>query len=100
LENLIAINLFGQAYKFKTESEIESAQRSADLFIKEVERIQKPGTGYLPDITKFTILISAALNLAQQVHDLKKKHAEFVNDLDERSVRLLNTIDDCLKTKA
>jgi hypothetical protein len=94
LENLISIKLFGHVYKFKTQSETVSAQQAADLLVEEVERIHEPVTGYLPDMTKITILISAALNFAQQINDLKKDHSELVKNLNERSARLLNVIDD------
>ena len=94
MENLITIELFGQTYTFKTESEMEKATAVADLLIEEVHRIQKQGLGrQLSEMTHITTLILAALNLANENYDLRLKQSEFLSQLSDRSKSLLHRID-------
>lgn len=94
MENLITIELFGQTYTFKTESEIGKATAIADLLVEEVNRIQKKGIGrQSSEMTHITTLILAALNLAKENYDLKLKHSEFLSQLSDRSINLLHRID-------
>ena len=94
MENLITIKLFGQTYTFKTASDIEKANAIGDLLVQEVNRIQNQSIGrQSPEMTNTTILILAALNLANENYDLKMKHSEFLSRIADRSKNLLNRID-------
>ena len=100
MENLITIELFGQTYTFKTESEMDKAKAVADSLVKEVNRIQKQGPGrQSSEMTKLTIVILAALNLANENYDLKANHSAFVSQIADRSQSLLNRIDQSINQK-
>ena len=94
MENLITIELFGQTYTFKTESEMDKARAVADLLVNEVKRIQEQGPDQQSsEKAKLTILILAALNLANENYDLKQNHSAFVSQIADRSKSLLHRID-------
>ena len=100
MENLITIELFGQTFTFKTESDMAKARIITGSLVKEVKRIQEQGVGRRSsEMTKLTILILAALNLASENYDLKMNHSEVVSQLADRSKNLLDRIDQSVNQK-
>ncbi len=93
MENLITIKLFGQTYTFKTESEISRAKAVADSVVEEVGRVQEQGQHQTCELTKLTIMILAALNLASENYDLKVNRMELLKKMTEKSTRLMQLID-------
>ena len=89
LEQLVKIELFGQQYTFKAESEITQAKEVADFLVEEVNKIesQQPGSA-----NKLTILILAALNIANENIELKKNHSNFLHMMSKRSAGLLSAL--------
>jgi cell division protein ZapA (FtsZ GTPase activity inhibitor) len=85
LEQLLTIELFGQPYTFKTDSDLTKAKEVADILVREVNRVEaqqkKTGTG----ITKNAMLILAALNIAAENLELNKKQADFIENVSQRA---------------
>ncbi|MDJ0830012.1 MAG: cell division protein ZapA [Desulfobacterales bacterium] len=96
MEQLITINLFGQPYTFKTESEFTKAKEVADLLVKEVTRVESQQPGESSGITKQAVLILAALNIANQNIELKQSYSEFMSVLSEKSSNLIHSLDTTL----
>lgn len=96
MEQLITIELFGRSYTFKTESELSEAEKSADLLVKEVAKIEvqlsSESSSVIPDQT---ILILAALNIAGENYKLKREYSDMVQKISEQSARLIHTLDMC-----
>ena len=88
MEELVTIDLFGQSYTFKTDSEVFKAEEVADFFVKEVKKVESRNSVRTLDITKFTILLLAALNIANENFESKKNDLKFSNDIS----RSLNSI--------
>lgn len=98
--NLITIKLFGQTYTFKTESDITRGRAVADLLVEEVARVQEREPNQNCELTKITVMILAALNLANENYDLKVNRSELLNKLIEKSTRLMQLIDTgCVEQK-
>lgn len=93
MENLITINLFEQTYTFKTESEISRAQAVADSVVEEVARVQRKEPHQTSELNKLTIMILAALNLASENYELRADRSELLQEMTERSSRLMELID-------
>jgi cell division protein ZapA (FtsZ GTPase activity inhibitor) len=93
VENLITIDLFGQTYTFKTESEATIAEAVADSLVKEVARIQENISRQPSELTKLTVMILAALNFAKENNELRAEHKEILRKVAERSNSLLRRID-------
>lgn len=94
MEQLITIELFGQPYTFKADTEADTAQEIAVLLAQEVAKVQEKESGQASYIPKLTILILAALNIANQAIQLKKTNGEFARRIDERCSRIERMLDE------
>ena len=94
MEHLVTIELFGQPYTFKADSEAVEAKEVADLLRREVEKIQDQQAGQSTYIPKLTVLIIAALNIANQSMQLKKDYGEFADKMAKRCGVLNRMLDD------
>jgi cell division protein ZapA (FtsZ GTPase activity inhibitor) len=97
LEQVVTIELFGQPYTFKTDTEVAKANEVADLLSREVQKVQDQPTGPSTHIPKLTILILAALNIANNIMQLKKETGDFVDQMAERCEALNRMLDEGLK---
>jgi len=97
LEQIVTIELFGQPYSFKAESEIQTAKAVADLLVKEVDKVQLQQSDQSSTISNLTILILAALNIANENMELKENHSKFSHKICERSTRLIGRLDEIVQ---
>jgi len=93
LEQLVTIELFGQPYTFKTESDVNDAKEVADYLVKEVTKIETQHSSKSPNVTKLATLILAALNIANENMELKSKHSGLLRDISNRSANLIHALD-------
>jgi len=93
VEQLVTVELFGQPYKFKAQTENAKAQQVADLLVNEVARVQSKQAKETPGINHIAILIIAALNIASENLEIKKNYTELVRDISERSAFLIRQLD-------
>jgi hypothetical protein len=94
LEEHITIELFGQPYTFKADAKVNQAKAVAEVLMKEVQRIQRQNAGQPAHHSKLTILMSAALNIANDNYELKQQYREAVENISNRSERLLHLLDE------
>ena len=94
MEQIVTIELFGQPYSFKAESEIQTAKAVADLLVNEVAKVQLQQSEQSSTISNLTILILAALNIANENMELKRNHSQILNDISERSTGLIRRLDE------
>ena len=97
MDQFVTIELFGQPYTFKADTEAAKAREVADYLIGEVNKIRDQQTAQTPHITKLTILIIAALNMAHQILQLKKDTAEMGGHISNRCEELNRMLDEGLK---
>ena len=97
LEQLVTIELFGQPYTFKTESEINQAKAVADFLVKEVSKVENRQSSQTSNITQVAILILAALNIANEHFELKRNHSELLRTISEQSRSLIEHLNEILK---
>jgi cell division protein ZapA (FtsZ GTPase activity inhibitor) len=93
LDSLITIELFGQSYTFKADTEAETAREIAALLTEEVARVQSKDSGQAAHIPKVTLLILAALNIATRAVQSEKTHKELIDRIAERCERLARLLD-------
>ena len=93
MEQLFTIELFGQPYTFKTDSDLTRAKEVADILAREVRRVEmqqkKSGSG----ITKNAMLILAALNIASENVELKKKQTHFMENVSQRAETIMKLME-------
>ena len=91
MEQLVTIELFGQPYTFKAESNVTHAKEVADYLVEEVARIEKQHPSQSSG-TKLTTLLLAALNIANENVELKKSHSDLLSNISKRSVNLIHAL--------
>lgn len=92
MEQLVKIELFGQPYTFKTESGITNAKEVADYLVKEVTKFENQHSSKSSG-TKLVILILAALNIANENIELKKKYSDLLITISKQSANLICALD-------
>ena len=97
MEQLVTIELFGQPYTYKSESENENAQEVANFLVTEVNNIETQQSGKASNISNLAILIMAALNIANENFELKKNHSDLLKSIYDRSASLKRNLDNCIQ---
>jgi len=95
LEQLVTIELFGKPYTFKTQGELGRAKEVADFLVREVARVANHHPNKSSKMNHVTIMILAALNIAQEYMELEKDRSHFIRELSNRSTELLHKLDAC-----
>jgi cell division protein ZapA (FtsZ GTPase activity inhibitor) len=93
LDQLLTIDVLGQPFTFKTDSDMTDAKAVADYMTTAVNRIESQSPKGVPTIDKRAILILTALNITNEYLVLKKKHQELLQDINQRSAKLLDVLD-------
>jgi len=91
----VTIELFGQPYTFKAESEETSAKTVADYLAKEVKRVEEQHGRHQPQMPKLNMMILAAMNIANENIELRKKYAALTEEVSVRSSKLIQRLDTC-----
>lgn len=97
MDQFVTIELFGQPYTFKADTEAAQVREVADLLVGEVKKVHDQQAGQIPHISKLTILMIAALNMAHQILQLKKDSSEIVDHISNRCEALNRMLDEGLK---
>jgi len=97
LEQLVTIELFGKPYTFKAKSEVKKAKDVADFLAKEVSRVESQQSSESSTASDLTTLLLAALNIAYQNMELEDNYSKFMQDIAERSAKLIRKMDECVQ---
>jgi cell division protein ZapA (FtsZ GTPase activity inhibitor) len=95
-DQIVTIELFGQPYSFKAESEVKEAKEVAEILVKEVDKIQNQQTDPSSTMSNLTILILAALNIANENMELKRNRSRLLDEISERSTGLIRRLDEIM----
>ncbi len=93
MDQLLTIEVLGQPFTFKTDSMESEARAVADYVAKSAEQVRLQCAHQVQTPDKRAILILTALNIASEYFDLKKKYQDMLDDINQRSVHLLNTLE-------
>lgn len=93
LEQLVTIELFGQPFTFKTQSESSRVKEIADYLAREVARVENHQSRSTSSNNQVAIMISTALNLAQENLELKSERAKLIHAVAKRSDLLIRKLD-------
>jgi len=94
---MFTIELFGQRHTFKANSEVTKAKAVADLLVNEVCRIEDQQANQSSNMSKLTILMLAALNIANENIEMKSDHAKLLHDITDRTTNLIHTLDNSVQ---
>ena len=93
MDQLVTINIFGQPFSFTSEADSNQAQIVADQLESEIARIEEQQSGVKSEKAKIAILISAALNIANENFELKNNYSELLHNVEVQSKRLLQMLE-------
>jgi cell division protein ZapA (FtsZ GTPase activity inhibitor) len=97
LDQIVTIQLFGQTHTFKANSDVNQAEEVADLLVQEVNRVEDQQTDRSSNMSKLTILMLAALNIANEHMELKRNHSKLLDDVSSRTANLIRTLDNSVQ---
>ena len=97
MEEIVTIELFGQTHTFKANSEVTKAKEVADLLVTEVNRVEDQQLSQSSNMSKLTILMLAALNIANDHLELKRNHSKLLYDISDRTANLIHTLENSVQ---
>ena len=97
MEEIVTIELFGQTHTFKADSEVTMAKEVADLLVNEVSRIEDQQSNQSSNMSKLTILMLAALNIANDHLELKRDHSKLLHDVTDRTASLIHSLENSVQ---
>ena len=97
MEEIVTIELFGQTHTFKADSEVTKAKEVADLLVNEVSRIEDQQSNQSSNMSKLTILMLAALNIANDHLELKRDHSKLLHDVTDRTANLIHSLENSVQ---
>jgi cell division protein ZapA (FtsZ GTPase activity inhibitor) len=95
LEQLVTIELFGQPYTFKTQSDINRAKEVADYLLQEVAKVERNQPNPSTSSNQLTIMILAALNITENYLDLKQERRRSTREVSNRAADLIRKLERC-----
>ncbi len=93
MDQLVTINIFGQPFSFTSEADTEQARVVATQLENEIARIDEQQPGRKSEKAKVAILISAALNIANENIELKTNYSELLHTVETQARRLLQLLE-------
>lgn len=93
MDQLVTIEIFGQPFTFKADTEASKAKEIADYFAEEVAKMEADLAGNgAAAVDKRVILILTALNITQELFQFKKEQKDLLSVLLERSNELIKQL--------
>ncbi|MCP4745922.1 MAG: cell division protein ZapA [Desulfobacteraceae bacterium] len=93
MEQLLNINVLGQSFTFKSEKDVEEAREIVDYVVKAIEKVRLETKQEASTLDKRAILILTALNITNEFFVLKKRYQHLIDDVNERSLNLIDLLD-------
>lgn len=93
MEELVTLNIFGQQFTFKADEDYPHLPEVSVLIEDEIEKVTQQHAGAGPKTSNLAILLSAALNIANENIELKKREAALIDLISQRSGKILKMLD-------
>jgi cell division protein ZapA len=99
LDQLLTIEVLGQPFTFRSDSDPSESRAVADHVADTAKRVKSQCAQNTPTPDKGAILILTALNITSEYFELKKKYQQLLQDIDTRSENLLNALEARTRSK-
>ncbi len=93
MDQVLTLEILGQPFTFKADVDDADAKAVADYVIESVDRASSQCAQRAASPDKRAILILTALNITNEYFDLKKRHQRLLQDINQRSDDLLQTLE-------
>ena len=87
MEKQVTIQLFGQSYTFKAESEAIDTKTVADYLVDQVEKVDAQLGGQQSGMSRLNMVILAAMNIANENVTLKEEQSILLKEVSDRYLR-------------
>ena len=92
MEELVTLNVFGQQFTFKSDEAYPHLSEVAVMIENEIEKVTQQYAGSGSQAPNLAILLSATLNIANENIGLKKREAQLIDLIAQRSDKLLTML--------
>lgn len=93
MDQTFSIEILGRQFTFTTDADVREAKEVADYIVESINRASQQCEQKTVTPDKWAILILAALNIANDYFELKKRHQQLLTDINRRSENLLHTLE-------
>ena len=87
------VQIFGQVYRLRSDEDADRVRQIAEMVDQKMNRIADRGAS----ADNYRIAVLAALELADELHSLRDKHAELQGLVDAKSASLAALLDEAFK---
>lgn len=92
-ESIFTVDLFGQTFRFKQDASDGDPQEILEILYREVRKIENAHRGSAVYGNKMALLIMAALNVCQEVLDLRMEKEQILKDVENHSQHVLQLLE-------
>ena len=93
MEQFITIELFGEQFKFKCDSDVSNVDKVAEFLVEELTKVEHENVNKTLKTQKFTQLLIATLNISNKYFELKLDYEKLQKHVSERSAAIIDTIE-------
>lgn len=93
MDEIIKIDLFGEEFRFKTDNQVQDANKIVQYITEYVQEAENMVPNKNSGRNRMAILLLAAMNLSRDFHELKTQHAELEKDMENKISSLMKKID-------
>ena len=90
---LVRVEIYGQAYSIRTEGQSDHIHALAQMVDRRMKEIARATL----TVDSLKVAILAALHIAEELHQTRRRLDEFDHDLAERSARCVSELDQILR---
>ena len=87
------VQIFGQVYRLRSDEDAERVRQIAEIVDQKMNRIADRGAS----VDNYRIAVLAALELADELHAMRTKHADLQGLVDAKSSSLAALLDEAVK---
>ena len=91
--DVVTITLFGKTYSFRVDADIDKARKVADRYEEEVRKVIDQLADRSTTLTARTVLIMAALNIANENYELQEQYNNLKIEVSEKTIGLREMLD-------
>nr|NJM04831.1 cell division protein ZapA [Desulfobacula sp.] len=92
MDELVVIELFGEEYRFRPDSQVEDPERVAQHLKKYIKESEALFQNNPSDKNKIVALLLAAMNLSRDFHDLNERYSGLERETEKRVSSMLEKI--------
>ena len=93
MERILEIELFGEQYRFKADTDDKHAEKAIEFLINKVNEVGDIMALPKNDVNRFAQLLLATLNICNEYFDLKDSHDHLLRSIKDRSSKIVSKID-------